>query len=60
MYSFGRFKKIGLLIIILLGITLFFIDPEYSAFIPKCRFVGSPGLIVPLVVAKERFINCCT
>lgn len=60
MYSFGHFKKIGLISIILLGIILFFIDPEYSAFIPKCPFRWFTDLIVRHVVAKGQFINYYT
>ena len=60
MYSFGHFKKIGLILIILLGIILFFIDPEYSALYQNVPFVGSRDSIVRHVVAKGQFINYYT
>ena len=56
MYSFGHFKKIGLISIILLGIILFFIDPEYSAFIPKCPFRWFTGLDCP-ACGSQRAIH---
>lgn len=56
MYSFGHFKKIGLILIILLGIILFFIDPEYSAFIPKCPFRWFTGLDCP-ACGSQRAIH---
>ena len=56
MYSFGHFKKIGLILIILLGIILFFVDPEYSAFIPKCPFRWFTGLDCP-ACGSQRAIH---
>ena len=56
MYSFGRFKEIGLILIILLGITLFFIDPEYSSFVPKCPFRWFTGLNCP-ACGSQRAIH---
>ena len=56
MYSFGHFKKIGLISIILLGIILFFIDPEYSACIPKCPFRWFTGLDCP-ACGSQRAIH---
>ena len=56
MYSFGHFKKIGLILIILLGIILFFVDPEYSAFIPKCPFRWFTGFDCP-ACGSQRAIH---
>ena len=55
MYSFGHFKKIGLILIILLGIILFFVDPEYSAFIPKCPFRWFTGLDCPACGSQSYY-----
>ena len=56
MYSFGHFKKIGLILIILLGIILFFVDPEYSAFIPKCPFRWFTGFDCPACGGYNPFL----
>ena len=55
MYSFGHFKKIGLISIILLGIILFFIDPEYYAFIPK--WIGPAEKDMPSPDSRQHVLN---
>ena len=56
MYSLNCLKKIGIIIIILLGILLYTVDPEYSAFIPKCPFHWITGLDCP-ACGSQRAIH---
>lgn len=55
MHSLKYFKLIGIIAIILLGVLLYRVNPEYSAFIPKCPFRWFTGYDCPACGSQRAF-----